>query len=164
MSRVRAKPYPTRDSLRCPHPIHAGADWPRRYPAGTPTATTTFSLALSDSDEANGCLRVVPKSGVARTLLSERRRADASERAITLPLTEEELAAVTLLPVRRGDVTVHDEWIVHGSGGNPSARVRKTYVLAFRDSAMVDYERSIGFSHSYNDGADVIARIRAGEL
>lgn len=106
----------------------------------------------------------MPRSGVARTLLSERRRADASERAITLPLTEDELASATLLPVRRGDVTVHDEFIVHGSGGNPSQRVRKTYVLAYRDRAMVEYERSIGFSHSYNDDADVIARIRAGEL
>ena len=69
-----------------------------------------------------------------------------------------------MLPVKRGDVTVHDEWIVHGSGGNPSDRVRKTYVAAYRDASMVDYERAIGFSHSYNNDPEVIRRIRAREL
>ena len=40
---------------------------------------------------------------------------------------------VLYLPLRRGDVTVHDERIVHGSDGNASAtRTRKTYVVAFR--------------------------------
>ena len=155
--------------------------WPKRYPREVPTRTATFSLALTDADESNGCLRAIPQSGVPKTLVSKRpREGDAAsaehnaantatdgtgdERAVVLPLTPDEISRVTLLPVRRGDVTVHDEWIVHGSGGNPSPRVRKTYVAAFRDARMVDYERSIGFSHSYNDDPDVIRRIRADEL
>jgi ectoine hydroxylase-related dioxygenase (phytanoyl-CoA dioxygenase family) len=40
---------------------------------------------------------------------------------------------VVYVPVRRGDVTVHDERIVHGSDGNTSTTCpRKTYVLAYR--------------------------------
>ena len=53
---------------------------------------------------------------------------------------------------------------MHGSGGNPSERVRKTDVAAFRDAAMVAYERSVGFTHSYNDGEETLKRVRAGEL
>ena len=147
--------------------------WPKRFPAGVPTRTATFSLALSDADESNGCLRVIPGSGAPKELLTAWPEARpnishapdaADERAIVLQLTPEEVARAQLLPVRRGDVTVHDEWVVHGSGGNPSERVRKTYVLAFRDERMVAYERGIGFSHSYNDDPDVLRRIRRGEL
>ena len=68
------------------------------------------------------------------------------------------------VPVKRGQVTMHDEWIVHGSGGNAKATPRKTYVVAYRDAKMVEYERSIGFSHSYNDDPDVLRKVRAGEL
>lgn len=155
--------------------------WPKRFPEGVSTRTATFSLALTDAGDANGCLRVIPQSGVARQLLSGRSRegdaagadhgaansakdATGDERAIVLPLTDEELESAALLPVRRGDVTVHDEWIVHGSGGNPSDAVRKTYVAAFRERDMVEYERSIGFSHSYNDAPETIQRIRKDEL
>jgi len=71
---------------------------------------------------------------------------------------------VVELPVKRGDVTIHDEWIVHGSGGNVGRVARKTIVLAFRDRAMVEYERAIGFRHSYNDSPEVLAAIRRGDL
>ena len=53
--------------------------------------------------------------------------------------------------VRRGSITVHDEWVVHGSGGNASQQWRKTYVIAYRSQATVALERSIGFTHSHND-------------
>ena len=55
------------------------------------------------------------------------------------------------LIVKRGDVTVHNERIVHGSGGNPSAGWRRTYVIAHRSRETVAFERSIGFTHSHND-------------
>jgi len=58
------------------------------------------------------------------------------------------------LPVKRGSITIHDERIVHGSGGNNSDIWRKTYVVAYRDSETIDYERSIGFTHSHNDSLD----------
>lgn len=49
-------------------------------------------------------------------------------------------------------LTIHDEWIVHGSSGNTCAdRQRRTYVVAFRAKEIVDAERRIGFTHSHND-------------
>ena len=56
-----------------------------------------------------------------------------------------------LAPVPRGGVTLHDEWVVHGSPGNRSPNHRRTYVIAFRTAAIVAAERAAGFTHSHND-------------
>ena len=53
--------------------------------------------------------------------------------------------------IKRGDITVHDQRVVHGSGPNESDGWRRAYVLAFRTAEMVDEERRLGFSHSHND-------------
>ena len=58
---------------------------------------------------------------------------------------------VLVLTIQRGSVTIHDERIVHGSGGNSSDVWRKTYVMAFRPQETVEEERAMGFTHSHND-------------
>jgi ectoine hydroxylase-related dioxygenase (phytanoyl-CoA dioxygenase family) len=123
------------------------------WPTGTPEPlTATCSLALDDADEENGCLRVVP--GSQKGELRPHRPLHGSDREqshiLSVELTAED--RVVDLPLRRGDMTVHDELIIHGSGGNRSKnRWRRTYITAFRSKACVDYERSIGFTHSHND-------------
>jgi ectoine hydroxylase-related dioxygenase (phytanoyl-CoA dioxygenase family) len=123
------------------------------WPTGTPEPlTATCSLALDDADEENGCLRVVPgsqKTGLRphRPLLGDDRE---KAHILSVELTAED--QVIELPVKRGDITVHDELILHGSGGNRSEnRWRRTYIAAYRTRACVDFERSIGFTHSHND-------------
>jgi hypothetical protein len=59
--------------------------------------------------------------------------------------------SIEYLEVRRGGITVHDEWVVHGSAGNPTDDRRRTYVVAYRSLATGEYEPSIGFTHSHND-------------
>lgn len=123
------------------------------WPTGTPdTITATCSLALDDADSENGCLRVVPgshRSGLRahRPLLGEDR-----ETSHILSVELNDADEVVELPLRRGDVTVHNELIVHGSGGNYSAdRWRRTYIAAYRSADCVAFERSLGFTHSHND-------------
>lgn len=123
------------------------------WPTGTPEPlTATCSLALDDADEENGCLKVVPgsqKDGLRphRPLHGHDRE---SSHILSVELTKND--HIVPLPLKRGDMTVHDEMIVHGSGGNNSLdRWRRTYVVAFRSKACVDHERSIGFTHSHND-------------
>ena len=36
------------------------------------------------------------------------------------------------VPIRRGDITVHDERVAHGSGPNLTDQWRKAYVIAYR--------------------------------
>ena len=123
------------------------------WPTGTPEPlTATCSLALDDADTENGCLKVVPgsqKQGLRphRPLMGEDR---SKSHILSVELTDAD--EVVDLPLRRGDITVHDELIIHGSGGNASPdRWRRTYIVAYRAKACVDFERSIGFTHSHND-------------
>lgn len=123
------------------------------WPTGTPEPlTATCSLALDDADPENGCLKVVPgsqKQGLRphRPLMGDDR---SKSHILSVELTDTD--TVVDLPLKRGDITVHDELIVHGSGGNSSPdRWRRTYIVAFRTKACVDFERSIGFTHSHND-------------
>ena len=122
------------------------------WPTGTPdTATATCSLALDDADDENGCLAVIPGSqkGPLRPHRPLHGGRELSH-VLSIELTPED--KIVKLPVRRGDITVHDERIVHGSGGNVSkSRWRRTYIVAYRSKACVEYERSIGFTHSHND-------------
>jgi hypothetical protein len=127
------------------------------WPSGTPdTATVTCSLALDDATLDNGCLRVVPGSHLEPTLRPHRPltwssvpelRQDAHTLSVALGESDRAIA----LPVKRGDVSLHNERIVHGSSGNHTDGWRRTYVIAFRSRRTVEYERSIGFTHSHND-------------
>jgi len=127
------------------------------WPTGTPdTITATCSLALDDADMENGCLRVVPTSHlepqlrVHRPLHQSKDGLRDSSHILSIELNETD--RLVELPLKRGDITVHDERIVHGSGGNSSThRWRRTYITAYRSAACVAYERSIGFTHSHND-------------
>ncbi len=121
------------------------------------TLTATVSLALDDADSENGCLQVVPGSHREPRLRPHRPMLRASaglnerEESHTLAAELGENDRVVELPVKRGSVSVHNERVLHGSPGNGSDRWRRTYIVAFRHKQLVDYERSIGFTHSHND-------------
>jgi Phytanoyl-CoA dioxygenase (PhyH) len=123
------------------------------WPTGTPEPlTATCSLALDDADPENGCLRVVPGSQKGELRPHRPLHGGSREASHILSVELRREDQVVELPLKRGDMTVHDEMIIHGSGGNSSkSRWRRTYIAAFRSKACVDYERSIGFTHSHND-------------
>jgi ectoine hydroxylase-related dioxygenase (phytanoyl-CoA dioxygenase family) len=127
------------------------AYWPK-----TPdTRTVTFSLAVDPTTKENGALKFWTGSGLARTLHPHKpvgsSRDDAHAVAVQV---DEKNSPIELCCVKRGDVTIHDEWVVHGSGGNLSKGTRRTYVVAFRTKDTVDRERRAGFTHSHNDSVN----------
>mmetsp|Transcript_16863 Transcript_16863/g.24403 ORF Transcript_16863/g.24403 Transcript_16863/m.24403 type:complete len:184 (-) Transcript_16863:95-646(-) len=129
--------------------------WPGPKALGsdvTQTATCTFSLAIDDSLPENGCLRYIPGSGVNKTLRNHVPLSGSREEGHALVLEVGEDEPIQLASVKRGSLTIHDEYVVHGSGGNLSpTQQRRTYVLAYRPKVVVDAERAIGFTHSHND-------------
>lgn len=146
--------------------------WPKRSPD---TRTITCSLALDDADLENGCLRVIPGSHGPKLRDHRPLAADLAQVGETKNTTREDAHAQVLdlmpqdeivyLPVRRGDITLHNEWIVHGSGGNNSLnRWRRTYVIAFRSEQTIAHERRLGFTHSHNDKVnwDTFDRLEQG--
>mmetsp|Transcript_1721 Transcript_1721/g.2361 ORF Transcript_1721/g.2361 Transcript_1721/m.2361 type:complete len:314 (+) Transcript_1721:139-1080(+) len=129
------------------------AYWPGVAALGVEgTETATFSLAIDDSTEENGCLRYVVGSQASKTLRPHVPLSGSRDEghALTIELGPDDV--VELAPASRGSLTIHDEYVVHGSGGNQSPnRQRRTYVLAYRAGDIVKAERNIGFTHSHND-------------
>ena len=127
------------------------AYWPP--PTYTPdTRTATFSLAVDATNELNGALKFIPGSHAAKAIRPHvpvgATRDDAHAVAIKLDEAAENIVMVKL---NRGDVSVHNEYVVHGSAGNLSNGHRRTYVIAYRPAATIALERKAGFTHSHND-------------
>lgn len=128
------------------------------WPKTENTWTATFSLALSDSALENGCLQLVPGTSHEPELRAHKPKGHdeggSREDSHTLVIESKPTDKVVFLPVKRGSVTIHDERIVHGSGGNLSPHWRKTYVAAYRDVETIRQERAMGFTHSHEDTVD----------
>jgi ectoine hydroxylase-related dioxygenase (phytanoyl-CoA dioxygenase family) len=131
------------------------AYWPTETPD---TRTATCWLAIDDSTAQNGCMRFV--SGTHLTPLRKHRPLHGDrDKSHTLVCDVEKGDVVSLAPIRRGDVTVHNERVMHGSGGNKTAGWRRAYVCAFRSKETVAWERAHGFTHSHNDQKEVLNQV-----
>lgn len=163
-------------SLVPTHPL-VQAYWPP--PAYTPdTRTATFSLAVDATNEKNGALKFIPGShvvrGSARAGAPRRHRRSPPTHPTPLPQAkvirphvpvgatrddahavaikvDESKEPIVMAKLARGDVSVHNEYVVHGSAGNLSDGHRRTYVIAYRTAATIALERKAGFTHSHND-------------
>jgi phytanoyl-CoA hydroxylase len=127
------------------------------WPITEDTRTASFWLALDDVGVDNGCLRFVRGSHREPELRPHLPLHDDRDKSHTLVVTvDESRELVDTAGLRRGDVTVHHERALHGSGGNGSDRWRRGYVVAFRSRATVAAERALGFTHSHNDDVKVL--------
>jgi phytanoyl-CoA hydroxylase len=66
---------------------------------------------------------------------------------------------VVVVPIRRSDCTVHNERVMHGSGGNNTGGYRRAYIIACRSRETIDTERELGFIHSHNDDHVVLDEV-----
>jgi hypothetical protein len=130
------------------------------WPLTPDTRTATCWLAIDDSTVHNGCMRFVSGSHREPTLRPHRPLHGDRERSHTLVAeVDESRDRITLAEIRRGDVTVHNERVLHGSGGNSSDGWRRAYIVAFRAVETVATERARGFTHSHNDTPDVLGSV-----
>ena len=65
------------------------------------------------------------------------------------------------VPIARGDITVHNEGVLHGSGGNTIAATRGDARTSSRSvhSTPSREERRRGFTHSHNDDIEVLEAV-----
>jgi phytanoyl-CoA hydroxylase len=121
--------------------------------------TATCWLAVDDSTLESGCMQFLP--GSHREPVRPHRPISGSRDDQHTLVTDLRPGDV-LVPVeiRRGDITVHNEGVLHGSGGNTStANRRRAYIAAFRSIETVRQERALGFTHSHNDAPDLLAAV-----
>ncbi|OHV33373.1 MULTISPECIES: phytanoyl-CoA dioxygenase family protein [Pseudofrankia] len=150
-----------------PHKTDAVFAWHQDmayWPATEDRRTATFWLAVDDSTIDNGCMRFVPATTHETHLRPHAPvyggRGESHALGTELRPDDE----VMVRPIARGDCTVHNERVMHGSGGNHTDGFRRAYILAYRSEATVNIERQLGFTHSHNDKADVLNAVGvAGE-
>ena len=121
--------------------------------------TATCWLAIDDSTLENGCMRFVPGSHLHPMRSHRPLKNDRGESHTLLCDVDPSRDEVRPMPIRRGDVTVHNERVLHGSGGNRTSGWRRAYVVAFRAAATVAEERRLGFTHSHNDRPAVLDHV-----
>ena len=110
----------------------------------------TGCLYLIPGSNKESALRTHRPKGQDKNQTDEMNRSDSH----TLVIGRKPADKVVYLPVTRGSISIHDERIVHGSGGNETSEWRKTYIIAYRDVETIREERALGFTHSHNDKVD----------
>jgi non-haem Fe2+, alpha-ketoglutarate-dependent halogenase len=90
-----------------------------------PREAVTVWLAFTDSDAENGCLRIIPGSHLAG-MLRHQRSSGTQANALWLELEggQFSLSNAKNVELRAGEISLHDDHIVHGSEGNLSDRWR----------------------------------------
>jgi len=121
--------------------------------------TATCWLAIDDSTTENGCMQFLPGSH-RESVRPHRPLSGSREDQHTLVTDLRPDDALVAVEIRRGDITVHNEGVLHGSGGNTSSDSRRrAYITAFRSIETVRQERALGFTHSHNDAPEVLAAV-----
>jgi len=147
-----------------PFPMHQ--DYPY-FPHERHTVLAA-SVHLDDTDEENGCLRVVPGSHKLGPL-----QAKGASHTLDYPLE-----SGTACPAAAGDVLFFNYLTIHGSGVNRSSRTRRNVLFQYRDPADVPVFNDDGVEDHVDWGMGLMVaggnpgfwswrprfRIRQGEL
>ena len=129
-------------------PWHQDAKyWPIR-----PPATCSVWIALDDSTPANGCLRIIPGSHLARQFLRHNPK-DYGNYTLNLELDptafrESDARDVVLAA---GQISLYDVFMVHGSKPNRSAQWRAGFVLRLMPATSL-WDRELGARLSEEQG------------
>ena len=118
--------------------------------------TATCWLAVDESSVDNGCMQFLPGSHHEAVRPHRPLHGDRSaSHTLVTDLRDDDV--MRPVEIRRGDITVHNEGVLHGSGGNTSASsYRRAYIVALRSTSTVAEERRRGFTHSHNDAGEVL--------
>lgn len=98
----------------------------------TPSQTVTAWLAVDDADVGNACMRFLPGSHLHGHL--PYRESDAEERNVlnqTVDGAEARFGAPVNVELRAGQMSLHTDLLLHGSGANTSDRRRCGLTLRY---------------------------------
>lgn len=91
-----------------------------------PRDTVTAWFALDDSDEENGCMRVV--SGTHKKGIIDHQNVDDGKNLLShnqkIDLTEDEEKRIVPIVLKAGEASIHEGYLYHGSYANTSSRRR----------------------------------------
>jgi ectoine hydroxylase-related dioxygenase (phytanoyl-CoA dioxygenase family) len=111
-----------------------GPYWPRVEPKVAVTAW----VPLDDADRENGCMRVIPGSHAGNVDYGQRQvdKADLiQQHAVELPPGVVDEAKAEDVILKRGDLSLHHSYIIHGSQPNHSTRRRAALTIRYVPSS-----------------------------
>jgi ectoine hydroxylase-related dioxygenase (phytanoyl-CoA dioxygenase family) len=99
--------------------------WPLK-----PVESLTVWLALDDVDEENGAMQVLPGSHKSK-IVPHLREASDSVLGLVADVTSFDLSEVRSVRLNRGEISIHDDKLLHCSPANPSDRRRAGFTIRF---------------------------------
>jgi phytanoyl-CoA hydroxylase len=133
-----------------PTPWHQDAGFPE-YQAIRPLQLCTVWLALDDSTPENGCVHYVSGSHRAQTVEAHVRRPNED---LTLARQLENCnwgkSAVRSVILQRGQASIHDVFLVHGSTANKSGKRRAGIALRYMPTTSY-YDREFAWQSGVAD-------------
>jgi ectoine hydroxylase-related dioxygenase (phytanoyl-CoA dioxygenase family) len=113
--------------------------WPSVH--GTDVATAW--LALDDADSDNSAMQVIPRSHAGYRELSTVPTGSTDDMLQNqVEVTEDLEESAVTLSMPAGALSIHDSFLIHGSGANRTDRRRASYTIRYcsTDTAWVDVE------------------------
>lgn len=101
------------------------------------TDVATVWLAIDDTDEENGCMKVIPRSHDGYPEMKKMSTGGDDLLGLTVDVTDEMDAAAVPLEMSAGSLSIHDSFIVHGSNSNTSNRRRAAYTMRYANAKTV---------------------------
>jgi ectoine hydroxylase-related dioxygenase (phytanoyl-CoA dioxygenase family) len=97
----------------------------------SPHNSVTAWLAFTDSDEGNGAMRVIPRSQSGG--LIKHKRSSQTDSVLTLELERGSFREDEAVPLvlKAGEISFHDDRMIHGSPANPSDRWRIGFTIRY---------------------------------
>ena len=105
-------------------------------------AVTTVWLAIDDTDQANGCMQVIPCTHDGYPEMDKISTGANDLLGLTVEVTPEMEKAAVCLEMTAGSLSVHDSFVLHGSDPNTSGRRRAAYTMRYANAKTVKVNTS----------------------
>ena len=129
-----------------------GHFWPIR-----PLATCTVWIAVDDATKENGCMRYLPGSHKEKQLFKHH-YSDSKSLVLNQEILNSEIDELKVKDdlLERGQMSLHDVYLVHGSNRNQSDKRRAGYAIRYMPASSV-FDRSIEVGQSSSIGTSEFA-------
>jgi hypothetical protein len=107
------------------------------------TDVVTVWLALDDVDEGNSCMQVIPRSHEGYEVLKTRYLEKETNVMLRLEVdvTPDMESAAVPICLHAGEFSIHDSFIIHGSGPNHSDRRRAGYTIRYGNALTTEIDQ-----------------------
>lgn len=95
------------------------------------TDVTTVWLAIDETNQANGCMQVIPCTHDGYPEMEKVSTGGEDLLGLTVEVTPEMEADAVCLEMKAGSLSLHDSFVLHGSDANTSQQRRAAYTMRY---------------------------------